>query len=104
MPIESKMTKGKLTCQITGDMRIWTAAEIWKDIQPMIGGDKPLVFDLKAVTACDAAGVQILCQLLRAAKDRQYKIAFMGASDAIQSAMQLAGFDDDTIKAVRGDA
>lgn len=103
MSVESKMVEGKPTCRITGDMRIWEAAEIWQKIHPMITLTKPFAVDLSTVASCDGAGIQIICQLLHAVRDQRMPITFLGISDPILAAMRLAGFDDDAIKMIKGD-
>lgn len=64
MSVENKMVEGRPTCRITGDMRIWEAAEIWQKIHPMLTVTKPFAVDLSTVATCDGSGIQIICQLL----------------------------------------
>lgn len=102
MPIEAKMHEGQCQCRISGELRIWHATDIWNRLHPLLGASDPLCIDLQDVTACDGAGVQILCQVLRKAADRE-TITVGGVSEAVLSALQQAGMEKQVLSALQGE-
>jgi anti-anti-sigma factor len=104
MPIETKKQAGKCTCYLSGDLRIWEAAEIWHQLYPLLISAEPLCIDLQAVNSCDGAGVQILCQVLRQAADRGADtVTVGGVSETVVSTLQQAGVDTQALLFLQGE-
>lgn len=103
MTVEKEVIEGTTLCRITGDLRIWDTADTWRRIHPLLAGDEPVTLDLSAVTACDAAGIQLIWQMLRAIRSGGEKITLARVSDAVLSAMQRAGLDEFELSTLRGE-
>jgi anti-anti-sigma factor len=93
MPIESQTIDGRCVCRISGGLNIWEAAAVWERILPLLSAAQPLIVDLSGIDACDGAGIQILCQLRRAADNPGIPVALTGASTAVTTTMKQAGID-----------
>ena len=102
MAVESNIINGNCTCRISGDLRIWEAAETWQRLFPLLTGPEPLILDLESVESCDGTGIQILCQVLRLVRTGHKPISFCGASESIISAMHQAGLDAETLSNLQG--
>lgn len=93
MPIEIDTIDDRTVCRFSGALTIWEAANLWQQFNPLLGSSEPLVIDLAEVKECDAAGVQILCQLRRAMGQPNREIRVQAMPQPVQAALQVAGFD-----------
>jgi anti-anti-sigma regulatory factor len=97
MPLENLTIEGRRTCRISGALCIWEAAAVWGQLGPLLAEPLPLTIDLTAVEECDAAGIQILCQIRHIAETTATRPQFVGISPAVLQAMQQAGMDPATL-------
>lgn len=93
MNIAHETDDGCLVCRFTGSLTIWEAADTWHQILPLFESNDKMAIDLSQVGECDAAGIQILCQIWRTARDEGKTVSFDAISEPIFDAMQLAGMD-----------
>jgi ABC-type transporter Mla MlaB component len=93
MPIEIKNTKNRQVCKLSGSLSIWEAAEIWRELNPLLAAVEPLTLDLGQIQECDASGIQILCQVRRAMRDTSRDIRIEAMPVAVQTALASAGFN-----------
>ena len=91
MPIETQPIDGRCAVRISGALNIWEAAETWRALLPLLSSPEPLMVDLSAVETCDGAGLQILCQIARAAGEPDADIRIGTPSPAVTAALALAG-------------
>ena len=104
MPVESQIIEGQRICMVSGELRIWEAADTWKRILPMIIDTEPLAIDLSKVDGCDGSGVQIIYQLLTIDATSQKAVSFLRVSDSVAAAMQQAGFNNEDIRRLSGES
>ncbi|MBR9982038.1 MAG: STAS domain-containing protein [Desulfatitalea sp.] len=91
MPIETQPIDGRSTVRISGALNIWEAADVWRALLPLLSSPDPLTVDLSTVETCDGAGLQILCQIARAAGAPNADIRIDTPSPAVTAALALAG-------------
>jgi anti-anti-sigma regulatory factor len=103
MAVESELIEGRCNCRITGDLCIWAAGEIWRRLYPLLHSPEPMDIDLRPVTSCDGAGVQILCQLMRVRSDGTKAIHFCGVSQPVRIALAQAGMAPEATKIFNGE-
>jgi anti-anti-sigma factor len=93
MPIEIQPQNGGHICRISGALCIWEAAAIWGQLRPLLADALPLTLDFTAVEECDAAGIQILCQIQRATDKLGNHLKVAGISSAMHKVLSHAGLD-----------
>jgi ABC-type transporter Mla MlaB component len=93
MPIEIKTDEERDLCMISGDLSIWEAAQTWRVLQPLLCSATPLRIDLSGVESCDGAGIQILCQIRRAACAAARDLRIDAMSESLLEAVRQAGMD-----------
>ncbi|MBT8339033.1 MAG: STAS domain-containing protein, partial [Desulfatitalea sp.] len=64
-----------------------------RQIFPVLTSAERVSIDLSAVTECDGAGIQMVCQMWRAMQVRGKSIRMTAVSTKALAAMQLAGMD-----------
>jgi len=91
MPIESQTIDHRRTVFIRGALSIWEAADTWRGLLPLLSSPDPMTVDLSEVESCDGAGLQIICQIVRAAGSPDADITLGPPSPAVTAALVQAG-------------
>jgi anti-anti-sigma factor len=95
MTLDTETVDGRKVCKLGGELTIWEAADAWSQIEALLKtkSKTPLVFDLSAITSCDGAGIQILCQIQHAMADHKETHIVSGLSEEMAAIVQQAGLD-----------
>ncbi len=93
MALETQKTDERSLCKLNGALNIWEAADIWRQLRGLLLSPEPLTLDLTQVEACDGAGIQIICQIQHAIRQRGKRVEISGLSEPVQAAMAQAGID-----------
>lgn len=95
MTLDTETVDGRKVCKLGEALTIWEAADTWTRLQPLLKtkSKTPLVFDLSAVSSCDGAGIQLLCQIRRAVEDHKETHFISGLSEKLAVIVQQAGLD-----------
>lgn len=91
MPLEIQTIDGCQTVCLTGALTVWEAADTWCTLLPLLNSAGPLTVDLGTVEQCDGAGLQIVCQLLKAAEAPERTVALSTPSAPLRAALERAG-------------
>lgn len=93
MPIETELIENRRHCRISGVLGIFEAADTWRVLGPLLCAGEPLHIDLSGIEACDGAGIQILCQIQRAAEADSGDIHIDTISESLLADIRHAGMD-----------
>ncbi len=91
MPIESQTFDHGRTVFVRGALSIWEAADTWRTLLPLLSSPDPMTVDLSEVESCDGAGLQIICQIVRAAGLPDAAITLGPPSPPVTAALVRAG-------------
>jgi anti-anti-sigma factor len=81
--------------QISGEVTIYDAVALHRELSEGLGGCDSLDLDLGAVTDLDAAGLQQLMLLRREARATGKDLRILAHSDATREVLALCGLDSD---------
>ncbi len=88
MPIHAKTRHGIAHLSVSGEMTIYTAAELKAELLPWL--DKPqLEMDLSEVSEMDSAGLQLLILAKREAQQAGHSLQLSGHSRAVLEVFDL---------------
>ena len=97
MPITPKEKDGTVTLEIEGALSIYETAALRNELLLCFDLHERLKLDLKKVTDCDAAGLQLLCSVGRSATEMKKSFGVVGVSQVVNDTLQSAGFDPDDV-------
>jgi anti-sigma B factor antagonist len=83
MPIHTKNRKGVVTLHIEGDMTIYTAAAIKKELMEHLTEPCEREIDLSEVGKIDSAGIQLLILAKRESTRHNTPLRLIGRSQAV---------------------
>ena len=87
MPIVTKKRKGVLALHVEGDMTIYTAAALKKELMEHIQQEGECEIVLSEVSKMDSAGMQLLILAKREAAAHKTPLRFIGHSKAVMDVM-----------------
>lgn len=75
--------------KVEDEMTIYTVAQHWQQLQPLLAQVKAIELDLAAVNEIDSAGVQLLLALKQASQRLHNDFAISQVSDPVCQLLQL---------------
>jgi anti-sigma B factor antagonist len=105
MPIHTKRRKGVESLQIEGDMTIYTAAALKKELMEHLNEPCEREIDLSEVGKMDSAGIQLLILAKREANRHNTPLRLIGHSQAVLDifdSYNLAAYFSDPISTSEG--
>ncbi|MBA3997303.1 MAG: anti-sigma B factor antagonist [Candidatus Accumulibacter sp.] len=100
MSLRIRMEEGRCIASIEGELSIYTAYDLKRELLALLDRHQHLELDLSAVGELDTAGCQILVLLRREAGKQSKELTFSGRSDPTVALIELLGlvgyFSDDT--------
>ncbi len=81
--------KGQLI--VSGELNFATIVGLWKQSLPLLTNRSPIDIDLSQVTLSNSAGIALLIEWLKYAKQNNKAITFHGISAQLQSIAAVAG-------------
>ena len=79
---------------LTGELTIYHAAQLAKDLLAKVADGSPLTLDLDGVTEIDSAGVQVLLVTRREVLARGGTFRFLRPSRAVQDVIETLALSD----------
>ncbi len=76
---------------VSGELNFTTVPKLWKDSLPRLSGYSILNFDLAKVTSSDSAGVALLLEWLKYAKQENKPIQFTNIPAHLSSILSVSG-------------
>lgn len=77
--------------QVAGDLNFVTVVALWRDSLAKLSRYAVLSFDMGKVSACNSAGLALMLEWVKYAKQTNKKIVFKHISKNIASIIQVAG-------------
>jgi phospholipid transport system transporter-binding protein len=78
---------------LSGVLSFATVPEVWAQARPLIEASPRLSVDLGGVTRADSAGLALLVECLRAARQRRKEIVFVNMPDQMLAVARVSGLD-----------
>lgn len=100
MTLEHELKDGCALLRIEGPMTVNEASALREEMVGNFDACDGLILDMKNVTECDVAGIQLLCSALLTAKSTGKNFNVAGASMTLRDALARAGLDPDAILAL----
>jgi anti-sigma B factor antagonist len=97
--IERQDTDGGCRIAVSGEMTIYSAAELKAKLIEAAGAARAVECDLTEVSDFDSTGVQLVLLLQRAATDIGGSMRVTGASDAVRELLDLYRLSGELISA-----
>ena len=97
MPITREDKDGNVTLKIEGSMSIYEAAAVRAELLACFDSDEDLALDLKGVTDCDTAGLQLLCAAQKTAAEEGKKFCIAGAPAPVMDLLRDAGVNPEEL-------
>ncbi|MDH5409561.1 MAG: STAS domain-containing protein [Gammaproteobacteria bacterium] len=95
------MTPTKITQQVDGQFEIKgeinanTVPELWRAASSLINGaNADMVFDLHAVTRSDSAGLALLVEWMRQARDKNVGIKFRNLPEQMMAIAKVSDLEE----------
>lgn len=80
--------------RLLGDMSFDTAIPALRQAEPLFRGGMPLVFDLAGVTRADSAGVGLLIEWLRLARQAGCPLHYANLPEPLRAMVRVCGIAD----------
>ena len=93
MDMEKEEKDGQVLLKIRGALSIYEAAILREELAACLDQHQGLTIDLKEVSDCDTAGVQLLCSAHKTARNAGKAFALTGAPDAVHETLTRVGLD-----------
>ncbi|MBR7629817.1 MAG: STAS domain-containing protein [Aeromonas popoffii] len=101
MPLHIETGEHKTLVKVSGDMTIYTAADLKLALTPLLYRQQALELDLSQVSEMDSAGLQLLLAAKKTAQQGGYPLHLIMHSHAVLDALELcqltAFFGDPTL-------
>lgn len=101
MPLHIETGEHKTLVKISGEMTIYTAAELKQALTPLLYRQQALELDLSGVSEMDSAGLQLLLAAKKTMQQGGYPLHLVMHSHAVLDALELcqlaAFFGDPTL-------
>lgn len=94
----------RTTLHIEGEMTIYRAAELKRELLAALDQASTLELDLSKVTDIDGAGIQLLILAMRTAREQGVALHTVDHSAAVREVFALLGFSDPACPAADIDA
>lgn len=76
---------------VSGNLNFLTVPEVWQLSLPLLRDLKELRFDLEKVNSSDSAGLALLVEWMKYAKENQKKISFYHIPSQLDAIIKAAG-------------
>jgi anti-anti-sigma factor len=86
--------KSKCKARIEGEMTIYNAAELGRQLIPVLDDPRPLEINLARVSELDSAGVQLLMLAKKERERAGHKLNLVEHSEAVVDVFELMGLLD----------
>ncbi|MDM5099804.1 STAS domain-containing protein [Aeromonas salmonicida] len=101
MPLHIETGEHKTLVKVSGEMTIYTAAELKQALTPLLYRQQALELDLSQVSEMDSAGLQLLLAAKKTMQQGGYPLHLVMHSHAVLDALELcqlaAFFGDPTL-------
>ncbi|MGE6134207.1 STAS domain-containing protein [Aeromonas salmonicida] len=101
MPLNIETGEHKTLVKVSGEMTIYTAAELKQALTPLLYRQQTLELDLSGVSEMDSAGLQLLLAAKKTMQQGGYPLHLVMHSHAVLDALELcqlaAFFGDPTL-------
>ncbi|WP_447829222.1 STAS domain-containing protein [Aeromonas salmonicida] len=101
MPLHIETGEHKPLVKVSGEMTIYTAAELKQALTPLLYRQQALELDLSGVSEMDSAGLQLLLAAKKTMQQGGYPLHLVMHSHAVLNALELcqlaAFFGDPTL-------
>lgn len=101
MPLHIETGEHKTLVKVSGEMTIYTAAELKQALTPLLYRQQTLELDLSQVSEMDSAGLQLLLAAKKTMQQGVYPLHLVMHSHAVLDALELcqlaAFFGDPTL-------
>ncbi|WP_346204848.1 STAS domain-containing protein [Aeromonas salmonicida] len=101
MPLHIETGEHKTLVKVSGEMTIYTAAELKQTLTPLLYRQQTLELDLSQVSEMDSAGLQLLLAAKKTMQQGGYPLHLVMHSHAVLDALELcqlaAFFGDPTL-------
>ena len=101
MPLHIETGEHKTLVKVSGEMTIYTAAELKQALTPLLDRQQALELDLSGVSEMDSAGLQLLLAAKKTMQQGGYPLHLVMHSHAVLDALELcqlaAFFGDPTL-------
>ena len=101
MPLHIETGEHKTQVKVSGEMTIYTAAELKQALTPLLYRQQTLELDLSQVSEMDSAGLQLLLAAKKTMQQGGYPLHLVMHSHAVLDALELcqlaAFFGDPTL-------
>lgn len=97
MSFTKEEKNGNIRLQVEGSMSINEVAALREELFACLENSAGLELDLGGVTACDAAGLQLLYAARKTAEEGERGFRIAGASHTVLEILQSAGLNPDDI-------
>ncbi|HDN9020760.1 MULTISPECIES: STAS domain-containing protein [Aeromonas] len=101
MPLHIETGEHKTLVKVSGEMTIYTAAELKQALTPLLYRQQTLELDLSGVSEMDSAGLQLLLAAKKTMQQGGYPLHLVMHSHAVLDALELcqlaAFFGDPTL-------
>ena len=93
MEIHITESEGTLTARLVGRLDTPAAADVTRDVQPLIdGADKTVILDCSEMSYISSSGLRIFLTIRKAAAAKGGKVIIEGLSNEIRQVFMMTGF------------
>ncbi len=93
MEIHITESEGTLTASLVGRLDTPAAADVTRDVQPLIdGADKTVILDCSGMSYISSSGLRIFLTIRKAAAAKGGKVIIEGLSNEIRQVFMMTGF------------